>query len=144
MIKDEVRVDAYRKALSALAKDKVVVDVGTGTGLLATLALDCGASYVYAIEASNIAIEAQEKFSQRPYRGKISLHRCMAENYKLGRIKADLIVSEWMGYFLLYENMLPSVFAVRDKVLKKDGEIIPREATLVISGYLKNDTLTSK
>jgi predicted RNA methylase len=55
MIKDEVRVDAYKTALRALCHDKVVVDVGTGTGLLATMALDFGATYVYAIEASNIA-----------------------------------------------------------------------------------------
>ncbi len=59
----------------------------------------------------------------------------MAENFKIGRIKADLIVSEWMGYFLLFENMLPSVLAVRDKALKVGGEIIPREATLIIAGY---------
>ena len=58
MIADEVRVSTYRAALSALSKDKVIVDVGTGTGLLATLALDCGASYVYRIEASNIASKA--------------------------------------------------------------------------------------
>ncbi len=56
-------------------------------------------------------------------------------SFKLHRIKADLIVSEWMGYFLLYEGMLPSVFAVRDKMLKVGGEIIPREATLIIGGY---------
>jgi predicted RNA methylase len=63
----------------------------------------------------------------------------MAENFRLSRVKADLIISEWMGYFLLYENMLPSVLAVRDKVLKKDGEIIPREAVLIIGGYSKPD-----
>ena len=135
MIQDYVRVNAYRKALSILCKDKVVVHVGTGTGLLATLAIDFQASYVYAIEASNIATEAQESFNQRPYCGKISLHRCMAEDFRLSRKKADLIVSEWMGYFLLFENMLPSVLAVRDKVLRFGGEIVPREATLIIGGY---------
>ncbi len=59
MIKDEVRVGSYMRALGALSQDKIVIDVGTGTGLLATLALDFGASYVYAIEASSIAKEAQ-------------------------------------------------------------------------------------
>ncbi len=49
-----------------------------------------------------------------------------------------------MGYFLLYENMLPSVLAVRDKVLKKGGEIIPREAVLIIGGYSKPDILVFK
>ncbi len=63
------------------------------------------------------------------------MHCCLAEDFSLGKSKADLIVSEWMGYFLIYENMLPSVLAVRDKCLKKDGEIIPREASLFIAGY---------
>ena len=65
----------------------------------------------------------------------MALNCCLAEDFSLGKTKADLIVSEWMGYFLIYENMLPSVLAVRDKCLKKDGEIIPREASLFIVGY---------
>lgn len=32
--------------------------------------------------------------------------------------KVDVVVSEWMGYMLLYETMLPSVLYVRDKWLK--------------------------
>ena len=65
----------------------------------------------------------------------MALNCCLAEDFSLGKTKADLIVSEWMGYFLIYENMLPSVLAVRDKCLKKDGEIIFREASLFIAGY---------
>ena len=33
--------------------------------------------------------------------------------------QVDIIVSEWMGYCLLYETMLPSVIYARDKYLKK-------------------------
>ncbi len=66
----------------------------------------------------------------------------MAEDFRVPRLKADIIVSEWMGYFLLYENMLPSVIAVRDKVLKKGGEIIPREAFLSIAAYSYSDHIS--
>lgn len=31
--------------------------------------------------------------------------------------KVDIIISEWMGYFLLYESMLDSVLFARDKYL---------------------------
>jgi len=37
--------------------------------------------------------------------------------------KVDIIVSEWMGYFLLYESMLNSVLVARDKFLKEDGKV---------------------
>lgn len=40
-----------------------------------------------------------------------------------------------MGFFLLYENMLPSVFAVRDRYLKKEGIIIPRTAEMHVAAY---------
>jgi protein arginine N-methyltransferase 1 len=113
----------------------VVIDVGAGTGILSTIAMDYGASCVYAIEKSLISKTAEENFSQRKDKHRMAVHCCLAEDFSLGKSKADLIVSEWMGYFLIYENMLPSVLAVRDKCLKKDGEIIPREASLFIAGY---------
>ena len=84
---------------------------------------------------SLISKTAQENFTQKKEYRKIALHSCLAEEFSLGKSKADLIVSEWMGYFLIYENMLPSVLTVREKCLKKDGEIIPREASLFIAGY---------
>ena len=63
------------------------------------------------------------------------LFRGRAEDFTLGRTRVDLLVSEWMGYFLIFEHMLPSVIAVRDSCLKKGGEIIPSNAELFIAGY---------
>lgn len=47
--------------------------------------------------------------------------------------KVDVIVSEWMGYFLLRESMLDSVIVARDKWLKPDGAMFPSHATLYIA-----------
>ncbi|KAM0826696.1 hypothetical protein ACQ4PT_068705 [Festuca glaucescens] len=44
--------------------------------------------------------------------------------------KVDVIISEWMGYMLLYESMLPSVLFARDKWLKPGGLILPSHATV--------------
>ena len=43
MLNDEARVDAYRQALSSLSEEKVVIDVGAGTGILSMTAMDYGA-----------------------------------------------------------------------------------------------------
>lgn len=43
----------------------------------------------------------------------------------------DVLVSEWMGYCLLYESMLLSVLFARDKWLKPGGAILPDTATMV-------------
>ena len=52
-------------------------------------------------------------------------------NIKEGSI--DIIISEWMGYFLLYESMLDSIITVRDKYLKKGGTIWPNKAKIFVA-----------
>lgn len=47
--------------------------------------------------------------------------------------KVDVIVSEWMGYFLLYESMLDTVLLARDKYLASNGVMMPDSATLYLS-----------
>ena len=46
--------------------------------------------------------------------------------------KVDIILSEWMGYFLLYEAMLSSVIVARDKYLKPGGLIFPNVARILM------------
>lgn len=43
----------------------------------------------------------------------------------------DVLVSEWMGYCLLYESMLSSVLYARDQFLKPGGAVLPDMATMV-------------
>lgn len=43
----------------------------------------------------------------------------------------DVLLSEWMGYCLLYESMLSSVLFARDRWLKPGGAILPDTATIV-------------
>ena len=47
--------------------------------------------------------------------------------------KVDIVVSEWMGYALLYESMLDSVVLARDKFLKPNGIVLPSHASLFIA-----------
>ena len=46
------------------------------------------------------------------------------EEIELPVDKVDVIISEWMGYFLLYESMLDTVIFARDKWLAKGGIVI--------------------
>jgi protein arginine N-methyltransferase 1 len=45
----------------------------------------------------------------------------------------DIIISEWMGYFLLYEAMFDSVIYARDKWLAVDGILLPDRASMFIA-----------
>ena len=58
MIKDSVRTGSYRAAIEnnkEAFKDKVVLDIGCGTGILSIFAARSGAKHVYSIEFADIA-----------------------------------------------------------------------------------------
>ena len=44
----------------------------------------------------------------------------------------DVIVSEWMGYALLYESMLDSVLHARDRFLRPGGVMAPSETRMML------------
>lgn len=46
--------------------------------------------------------------------------------------KVDIIVSEWMGYALLYESMLDSVLCARDRFLKPGGVMAPSQCRMML------------
>ena len=52
---------------------------------------------------------------------KITLIKGRIEDVDLPVTKVDIIISEWMGYFLLFESMLDSVLYARDKYMQSDG-----------------------
>jgi type I protein arginine methyltransferase len=52
----------------------------------------------------------------------------------------DIIISEWMGYFLLRESMLDSVLVARDRFLKPGGALYPSHARLYVAGARSHAT----
>lgn len=125
MIADTVRTEAFRKAIHEMVSRCVVVDVGAGTGILSIYAVEAGAKHVYAIEASNIVKVCRDRIQSRGFQHQIETMHARAEDVTWLQHRADVIVSEWIGYFLLFERMLPSVLAIRDRHLKEGGAMIP-------------------
>lgn len=120
MIKDEVRTGTYRNAIlenTHLFKDKIVLDVGCGTGILSLFAAQAGARHVYAVDYSNIAEAARHIVADNKMSDKITVIQGKIEEVQLPVEKVDIIISEWMGYCLLYEAMLDSVLTARDRWL---------------------------
>lgn len=133
MLKDKPRTLAYKNAIIAHQKDfenKVVLDVGSGTGILSMFAAVYGkAKKVYAVEASKIAKLSQELIKDNGLQDKIEVINEKVENIKL-KEKVDIIISEWMGFYLFHESMFDSVVIARDKFLKKDGMMFPSHAKI--------------
>lgn len=135
MLKDTVRTRAYQSAIMNnphLFKDKVVLDVGCGTGILSMFAAKAGAKAVYGIECSSIAVQAKQIVADNHLSSKVTIIHGKVEEVTLPVDKVDIIISEWMGYFLLYESMLDTVIWARDKWLVEGGIMMPDTATLSV------------
>ncbi|GBE81018.1 Protein arginine N-methyltransferase 1 [Sparassis crispa] len=136
MLKDTVRTGSYRNAIinnPHLFKDKTVLDVGCGTGILSMFAAKAGAKHVVGIDMSNIIDQAVKIVEANGFKDKITLVKGKLEEAPLPITQFDIIISEWMGYFLLYESMLDTVLLARDKYLKPGGLIFPDTATLYLA-----------
>ncbi|XP_022824286.1 protein arginine N-methyltransferase 6 [Spodoptera litura] len=137
MLEDEPRTLAYKNAIlnnKQYFKDKVVMDVGCGTGILSIFCAQAGAKKVFAVEASNLANLAKEIVKENNFENVIEVIHSRVEDVELPNyMKVDAIVSEWMGFYLLHEGMLDSVLYARDRFLKDGGEIFPESATIYIA-----------
>jgi len=135
MLKDTVRTKTYMKAIvnnKHLFKDKVVLDVGCGTGILCMFAAKAGAKKVIGVDCAGIIDQAKKIVEANGFKDVITLIRGKVEEIELPVEKVDIIISEWMGYFLLYESMLDTVLVARDKWLAPDGLLFPDKASLMI------------
>uniref|UniRef100_A0AAY5F0D4 type I protein arginine methyltransferase n=1 Tax=Electrophorus electricus TaxID=8005 RepID=A0AAY5F0D4_ELEEL len=136
MLKDEVRTLTYRNSMfhnKHLFKDKVVLDVGSGTGILCMFAAKAGAKKVIGIECSSISDYAVKIVKANKLDHIVTIIKGKVEEVELPVDHVDIIISEWMGYCLFYESMLNTVIYARDKWLKPDGLIFPDRATLYIT-----------
>ena len=136
MLKDTVRTRTYQRAIMDNPndfKDKIVLDIGAGTGILSIFAARAGAKHVYAIEFAEIAIFAQEIVRKNGLQDKITVIKGKMEEVELPVPQVDIIISEWMGYFLLYESMLDSVLWARDKYLVPGGKMLPGRAQVFVA-----------
>ena len=139
MLKDEVRTKTYQLAIhnnKHLFENKIILDVGCGTGILSMFAVQAGAKHVYAVDCSSIIHHAKQIVCDNSMSEQITLIQGKMEDIDLhslyGITKVDVIISEWMGYFLLYESMLNTVIVARDKWLTPNGIVFPDKAVMYL------------
>jgi len=98
MLKDEVRTKSYRNAIynnKHLFQDKVVLEVGSGTGILCLFAAKAGAKKVFGIEMSNMIHQSRQIIKDNKLDDIITLIKGKVEEVELPVKEVDIIISEW-------------------------------------------------
>ncbi|KAJ4708324.1 Protein arginine N-methyltransferase [Melia azedarach] len=132
MLSDRVRMDAYFNSIFRNKhhfRGKTVLDVGTGSGILAIWSAQAGARKVYAVEATKMSEHARTLVKANNLQHVVEVIEGSIEDIVLPE-KVDVIISEWMGYFLLRESMFDSVICARDRWLKPTGVMYPSHARM--------------
>jgi predicted RNA methylase len=121
---DKNRTIAFKKAIkNTIKKGDIVVDMGSGTGILAMLAVDAGASKVYAIEIDKKNIKTLNKtFLDNGYGSTIQIIEGDVTKIKLPE-KVDVIIGEMIATGLIEELQIPAMNNVL-KYVKKEYKVV--------------------
>jgi len=143
MIYDGHRVNAYQRAIErTVKKGDVVVDVGTGTGILSFLCLRAGAARVHAIDRSPVIDWARQLAETNGLTDKIIFHECDSRDADIGE-KADVIISELIGHMAFEEGMVESITDAMGRFLKPNGSLIPQSVTLYAAPVYEREVYKS-
>jgi type II protein arginine methyltransferase len=136
MLHDDERADLYEKAIrDVVGPDRLVLDVGTGSGLLALMAARAGAGQVVACEAQPAVARAASRIVQGAgYADRVTVVPKMSTDMRVGvdlPRRADVLVTETVDCGLLGEGILPTIEHAREHLLTPDAEIVPSRATVL-------------
>jgi protein arginine N-methyltransferase 1 len=130
MIADGKRMEPHQQALRQVIKPgMVVVDLGTGIGIMTFLACQMGAGRVYAIERSNAIQIAIEQAAVNGFSGRIEFIHALSTNVILPE-RAGVIISDLRGPLPFNERALLSIIDARQRFLAPGGVLIPHKDIL--------------
>jgi protein arginine N-methyltransferase 1 len=131
MLNDRTRTASFLSAIREVVRaGDVVVDIGTGTGILAVAAARAGASRVYAIERTTIADVAAGVFATSGVGERITLVRGGSSEIELPE-PADVLVSETIGNDPLNERLIEIARDARSRFLKPQACFLPERLTVL-------------
>lgn len=135
MLNDEPRNYAFERALAnAVTEETIVLDIGSGTGLLAMMAARAGAKETITCEmVAPLAELARETIELNGLAGRIVSLNQKSTSLVVGKQmsrKANLLVTETVNCALLGEGIVSSIAHAKANLLTDDAQIIPCSATV--------------
>ena len=135
IVRDEVRNAAYDAALRRTVRPGMrVLEIGTGSGLLAMMAARAGAGHVCTCEMNpSVAAAARQVIARNGYSDRITVigkHSADIDAAQDMGGLADLMVSEIVSNDMLAEAALPAHEQAIRRLLQPGARIIPARGTV--------------
>ncbi|HEY0166876.1 MAG TPA: class I SAM-dependent methyltransferase [Jatrophihabitans sp.] len=126
LLNDQLRMRTFRAAIAEVVRPgAVVVDLGTGTGILAQWALEFGAARVYGIDFNaEVLADATERLAAAGYRDRFIPVRGLSYDIELPE-QASVILSETLGNLADNESCVPILADARRRFLAPGGVLLP-------------------
>lgn len=133
-LNDALRMKAYEQGIKEAVKPGMtVVDLGTGTGILAELALKAGADKVYGIEFNPQRIEeATQRMKDAELDDKFEIVEGLSYEVQLPE-RVDLIISEILGNLGDNEGMIAILNDAKERLLKPEGKFLPNKVEVFLT-----------
>ena len=138
MMNELERNQAYYDGLaSVVTAEKVVFEIGTGSGLLAMMAAKLGARKVFTCEVFDLLADTARKIVKRNnYQNQITVIGKHSNSVQLGSdlpVMADILVHEIFSSDLLGEHVLSSLEDAKQRLLKAGGKVLPSAGSIMIA-----------
>ncbi len=131
MLGDHARTERYLAAIRQVVQPgDIVVEIGTGTGVLSVAAAQAGAARVYAIEATAIGDLARRVFARNGVADRVTLIEGLSSRVTLPE-RCDVLVAEIIGRDPLEEGVLEFTRDAVARFLKPGGRLIPSHLELL-------------
>jgi protein arginine N-methyltransferase 1 len=133
MVADRIRMDAYLEALHrTVGPGALVIDLGSGPGVLALLACRLGAERVIAVEVDESVALLGELAAANGCADRVEVFHGPSSELRPER-RADVIVSDLRGVLPLFGRHLPTVVDARERLLRPGGRLIPERDELWVA-----------
>ncbi|MFX1483231.1 MAG: 50S ribosomal protein L11 methyltransferase [Promethearchaeota archaeon] len=131
LLGQKTRLAKFREAINQVVRtNDYVVDIGTGSGVLAIMAAKAGARKVFAIDINKESLQYARHAAEL---------NCVDDNIQfvenhfsefIPDDKADVVICEMLSSILLVEQQVPASLHAINNILKQGGVIIPEKATV--------------
>jgi protein arginine N-methyltransferase 1 len=131
MVSDAERTGAYRRAIRAtVSPEDVVLDIGTGSGIMAIFSCQAGAARVYAVDSSDIIAVARRLAAANGFADRI---HCIQQDVRPVELpeRVDVIISELITSAVLGDRIEEMAALARERFLRpQTGRTVPQTVGL--------------